>query len=113
MALVALLGAALLALLAPAGVSATPRHATPRARTAHLLPAVDIGPLPPAGLVAMPEIPDQEVSAFISWAEASLTNRFEHLEPAIVSKGELQPSPDPTRQLSLGYTSTHSEFDTL
>lgn len=61
--------------------------ATPRARTAHLTPAVDIGPLPPAAHVSMPEIPDQEVSAFIAWAEASLVNRFEHLEPAIVSKG--------------------------
>lgn len=78
MALVALVGAVLL----------VQTGATPRARTAHLIPAVDIVPLPLAGNVAMPDIPDQEVSAFVSWAEASLTNRFEHLEPAIVSKGE-------------------------
>lgn len=76
----------LLVLLAvlPTGLASTPT----RPRTAHLSPAVSIGPLPVAGRVSMPDVPDQEVSAFIAWAEASLVNRFEHLEPAIVSKGE-------------------------
>ncbi|XP_026292684.2 uncharacterized protein LOC113217054 [Frankliniella occidentalis] len=79
--------AALLALLVLPGALAASR-----ARTAHLAPAVDIGPLPVAPAPRMPDIPDQEVSAFISWAEASLVNRFEHLEPSIVSKG-VMPAP--------------------
>jgi len=58
-----------------------------RARTAHLAPAIAIPPLPAPPGVRMPRVPHQEVSAFVSWAETALVNRFEHLEPSIVSRG--------------------------
>jgi hypothetical protein len=56
--------------------------------TQHLHPPVEIEPLPAMPRVQMPHMQSTDMSAFISQAEAAMSERFDILEPAIYNKGK-------------------------
>jgi hypothetical protein len=56
--------------------------------TQYLHPPVEIEPLPAMPRVHMPHMEPADMSAFISQAEAAMSERFNSLEPAIYNKGK-------------------------
>ncbi|CAG2064354.1 unnamed protein product, partial [Timema podura] len=58
--------------------------------TQHLHPPVLIDPLPSAPKIDMPHVPQEDMTAFVARAQASLAERFNRLEPDIYRRGVKQ-----------------------